>query len=457
MSQGIAKDAVFVKSVPISKDEHTVVRGPNLVELVEKWNLVQQNKQQSQQGDEEEDCIRTSAVLQCVRSLSTIGFQATNVARAAQEILHMIHGRKRAWVMKARLESKSGYEDPSDGAPKEKAADFFYQVDPSLFDQKVRRAPQKNADSDDRHDLNCFGVPEHCTVYVGATSNLFLSPACRDSLFLIAKQRFMDALVVSGGAFEFDIQQALDPDSVKVCTFQQQPAPVETYGNIAVFRSQRYREFMVDAIPKILFQGAGRSRQDIEEDKDIEENQPQRAAANIVVLSPSQFWARVARLLPAEAAARSVLWQCVENHIAVFSPSLVDGSVLEFLKPYVREQQPTGRPRLIIDLVRDIGRINRSAVFAKRSGMIVLGGGVVKHHVCNANLMRNGADFSVFINSAQEFDGSDAGARPDEAVSWGKIAQGGSSVKVYSEISAVLPLLVAMSFGEVLALEALRK
>jgi len=27
--------------------------------------------------------------------------------------------------------------------------------------------------------------------------------------------------------------------------------------------------------------------------------------------------------------------------------------------------------------------------------MIILGGGVIKHHICNANLMRNGADFSV--------------------------------------------------------------
>lgn len=35
--------------------------------------------------------------------------------------------------------------------------------------------------------------------------------------------------------------------------------------------------------------------------------------------------------------------------------------------------------------------------------------------------MRNGADFSVFINTGQEFDGSDSGARPDEAISWGKI------------------------------------
>ncbi len=52
--------------------------------------------------------------------------------------------------------------------------------------------------------------------------------------------------------------------------------------------------------------------------------------------------------------------------------------------------------------------------------MIILGGGVIKHHILNANLMRNGADFSVFINTAHEWDGSDSGAAPDEAISWGK-------------------------------------
>ena len=43
---------------------------------------------------------------------------------------------------------------------------------------------------------------------------------------------------------------------------------------------------------------------------------------------------------------------------------------------------------------------------------------------------RNGADFSVFVNTGQEFDGSDSGARPDEAVSWGKIKLGATPVKV---------------------------
>jgi hypothetical protein len=33
-------------------------------------------------------------------------------------------------------------------------------------------------------------------------------------------------------------------------------------------------------------------------------------------------------------------------------------------------------------------------------------------------------------NTGQEFDGSDSGARPDEAVSWGKIRAGAETVKV---------------------------
>jgi hypothetical protein len=36
----------------------------------------------------------------------------------------------------------------------------------------------------------------------------------------------------------------------------------------------------------------------------------------------------------------------------------------------------------------------------------------------------------VYVNTGQEFDGSDAGARPDEAVSWGKIKPDAENVKV---------------------------
>lgn len=74
--------------------------------------------------------------------------------------------------------------------------------------------------------------------------------------------------------------------------------------------------------------------------------------------------------------------------------------------------------------------------------------GLPKHHICNANLMRNGADFAVFINTAQEFDCSDSGAKPDEAVSWGKIRMDAQPVKVYGDASIIFPLLISQTFAK---------
>ena len=73
--------------------------------------------------------------------------------------------------------------------------------------------------------------------------------------------------------------------------------------------------------------------------------------------------------------------------------------------------------------------------------------GIAKHHICNANLFRNGADFSVFVNTAQPFDCSDSGADPDEAVSWGKIRMDAKPVKVYGDASIVLPLIISQTFA----------
>lgn len=99
------------------------------------------------------------------------------------------------------------------------------------------------------------------------------------------------------------------------------------------------------------------------------------------------------------------------------------------------------------DLVQDIRCINDEAVRARCTGVIVLGGGMVKHHAMNANLMRNGCEYCVYVSTAQEFDGSDSGARPDEAKSWGKIRVDATPVKVYADATLVFPLLVAQTFA----------
>lgn len=60
--------------------------------------------------------------------------------------------------------------------------------------------------------------------------------------------------------------------------------------------------------------------------------------------------------------------------------------------------------------------------------------------------MRNGADFAVYLNTAQEFDGSDSGARPDEAISWGKIKPDAKPVKVCGDATILFPLLLSQTF-----------
>ncbi|MED6236521.1 hypothetical protein ATANTOWER_010523 [Ataeniobius toweri] len=138
----------------------------------------------------------------------------------------------------------------------------------------------------------------------------------------------------------------------------------------------------------------------------------------------------------------SVYYWAYENNIPVFSPALTDGSLGDMI--YFHSFK---NPGLVLDIVEDIRKLNGMAVFAKKTGMIILGGGLVKHHIANANLMRNGADYAVYVNTGQEFDGSDSGARPDEAISWGKIRTDAKPVKVYTDASLVFPLIVAETFA----------
>lgn len=164
-------------------------------------------------------------------------------------------------------------------------------------------------------------------------------------------------------------------------------------------------------------------------DKMLEEQEASKGTDQEINWTPSKVIHRLGKEINDE---RSVYYWAYRNNIPVFCPALTDGSLGDMLYFHTFRASPR---QLKIDIVEDIRRINTIAVRAKRAGMIILGGGVVKHHIANACLMRNGAESAVYINTAQEFDGSDAGARPDEAVSWGKIKIGADSVKVLCSLS----------------------
>ena len=167
--------------------------------------------------------------------------------------------------------------------------------------------------------------------------------------------------------------------------------------------------------------------------------------------TPSTFIARLGHEINDPS---SICYWAHINSIPIFCPALTDGSIGDMLAQFtIRSRNRPKAATLAIDITRDIDRINmisrNAEMYGRRMGAVVLGGGLVKHHIMNCCLQGGGADAAVYINTAQEYDGSDAGARPSEAVSWGKLKEDAPSVKVYGEATVVFPLVVAATWAKV--------
>ncbi|KAK3673613.1 Deoxyhypusine synthase [Recurvomyces mirabilis] len=268
------------------------------------------------------------------------------------------------------------------------------------------------------------------TIFLGYTSNL-ISSGLRETLRWLVQHKHVSAIVTTAGGVEEDFIKCLAPTylgSFSTAGAALRKQGMNRIGNLLVPNSN-YCAFE-DWIMPIL-------------DQMLEEQEAAKGIEEEFSWTPSKVIARLGKEINDE---RSVYYWAYKNDIPVFCPALTDGSLGDMLYFHTFKASPQ---QLRVDIVEDIRRINTLAVRAKRSGMIVLGGGIVKHHIANANLMRNGAESAVFINTANEFDGSDAGARPDEAVSWGKIKVDGESVKVYAEATVVFPIIVAATFARV--------
>jgi deoxyhypusine synthase len=72
-----------------------------------------------------------------------------------------------------------------------------------------------------------------------------------------------------------------------------------------------------------------------------------------------------------------------------------------------------------------------------------VGGGISKHHTLWWNQFRDGLDYAVYISTADEWDGSLSGARPREAVSWGKISVKAKRTMIEGDASLILPMMVS--------------
>ncbi len=258
---------------------------------------------------------------------------------------------------------------------------------------------------------------ENAFIYLGYTSNI-VSSGIRDIIRYLVQHKFVDVLVTTGGGVEEDIIKCLD--DFKIGAFSAsgetlRKKGINRIGNIFVPNS-RYIKFEKWISPIL------RKYKDM-------------------TLAPSQL----VKILGGEIKdERSIYYWASRNSIPVYCYTITDGSLGDMI--YFFKHQEEGK-NFRIDIVEDTVELNNSTIGKKKTGIIILGSGVIKHSICNANMYRNGADYAVYFNNALEEDGSDAGARPDEAVSWGKIKIRGESVKVFGDITINFPILVAKCFA----------
>jgi deoxyhypusine synthase len=253
-------------------------------------------------------------------------------------------------------------------------------------------------------------------IYLGYTSNM-VTTGMREIIRYLVENKMVDYLVTTAGGIEEDFIKCLG--DFKIGDFgldgkELRDKGINRAGNVLIPNSRycKFEDFVIPLIEK--------HRDEIKTPSDL------------------------IKLFGKEINNKeSIYYWAYKNNIPVFCPAIMDGSLGDMIYFYRFKNKD-----FKLDIVEDTTELNNSTIGKEKTGMIILGGGVVKHSICNANMYRNGADYAVYINTAQEFDGSDSGARPDEAVSWGKISKKAESVKVYGDATIIFPLIVAKCFVE---------
>ena len=130
-----------------------------------------------------------------------------------------------------------------------------------------------------------------------------------------------------------------------------------------------------------------------------------------------------------------------KNGIPLLCVPLADGAIGDHIYFFKKDH-----PDFEVGLAKEVELLYDRVLNADKTGAIIIGGSVPKHHIMNAMMLREGADYTVYINTAYEQDGSNAGANPEEAKSWGKAAATENNVKVWGDATIIFPILVAAGF-----------
>ena len=263
-------------------------------------------------------------------------------------------------------------------------------------------------------------ISDNSFIFLGHTSNM-VSSGNREIIRWLVEHKKVNVIVTTAGGIEEDIIKCLGDfilGDFKADGKELREKGINRTGNIFV-ANNRYVEFEKFVQPI------------------LEELWKEQERTGEVITASELIW-KLGEKINDE---KSIYYWAWKNKIKVYCPAIQDGALGDNIYFFSFKH-----PEFKIDIVKDVVEFNNSTIGLKRSGAIILGSGIVKHSILNANSLRNGLDYAVYINTSEEYDGSDSGALPEEAVSWGKIKGKGENVKVFGDATILFPILVGKSF-----------
>ena len=157
-------------------------------------------------------------------------------------------------------------------------------------------------------------------------------------------------------------------------------------------------------------------------------------------ISPSDLLLEIGKRIDDEG---SILAAAAKRGVPIICPGLADSIAGFQLWVYSQDK------KLILDPFGDISKLVDTVYEARKSGVIILGGGWPKHFALFANTFREGVDTAVQITMDRPEPGGLSGASLEEAISWSKVKSEENSVTVVCDATIAFPLIVASALEKV--------
>jgi len=255
---------------------------------------------------------------------------------------------------------------------------------------------------------------------------IFSFPAClvatgtRGVIKELLKRKLVDVVITTCGTIDHDLARVWKPyyhGSFELDDVTLHRQGINREGNILI-PNECYGQILEEKIQPILEQLYKQDKKDL-------------ATYELV-------WEFGNALKHEKSKENSITYWAWKNKIPVIIPGPTDGAwgwqIWFFWQ--------NGHRDFNVNLMKDEEKLSELLFAAKKSGALMIGGGISKHHTIWWNQFKNGLDYAVYITTAPEWDGSLSGARMREAISWGKIKEKAKYITVEGDATVLLPLIV---------------